>query len=93
MLEDGRQGYFRHHQIGKRTCAIFNDMGYQQTASPGPYMDRGGEPINQPSNKKKPWNGKLIRKLLLTVTVTDPEWFTPKGKPVTYTGAFVELYN
>ena len=30
---------------------------------------------------------------MLTVTVADPERFTPKGKPVTYTGAFVELYN
>ena len=27
------------------------------------------------------------------MTVADPERFTPKGKPVTYTGAFVELYN
>ena len=56
-------------------------------------MDRGEEPINQPSNKGKSWNGKLIRKLLLTVTVADPEQFTPKDKPVTYIGAFVEFYN
>ena len=27
------------------------------------------------------------------MTVADPEQFTFKGKPVTYTGAFVELYN
>lgn len=27
------------------------------------------------------------------MTVADPERFTLKGKPVTYTGAFVELYN
>ena len=27
------------------------------------------------------------------MTVADPEKFTPKDKPVTYTGAFVELYN
>ena len=53
----------------------------------------GGEPINQPSNKGKSLNSKLIRKLLLIVTVANPEQFTPKGKPVTYTGAFVELYN
>ena len=25
--------------------------------------------------------------------MADPESFTLKGKPVTYTGAFVELYN
>ena len=31
--------------------------------------------------------------LLLTVTVADPKRFTPKGKLVTYTGTFVELYN
>lgn len=32
-------------------------------------------------------------KLLLTVTVADPEQFTPKGKPLIYTRAFVKLYN
>ena len=31
--------------------------------------------------------------LLLTVTVADPERFTFKSKPVTYTRVFVELYN
>ena len=56
-------------------------------------MDKRERPINRLSNKGKPWNGKLIGRLLLTVTVADPERFTPKGKPVTYTGAFVELYN
>ncbi len=49
----------------------------------------GGEPRNE----GRLWNGKLIRKLLLTITVADPEWFTPKSMPVTYTGVFVELYN
>ena len=44
-------------------------------------------------NKGMSWNGKLIRKLLLIVTVADPEWFTLKDKPVIYTGAFVEIYN
>ena len=39
------------------------------------------------------WNAKLIEKLLLTLTMADPEWFTLKGKPVIYTRAFVELYN
>ncbi len=47
----------------------------------------------EPRNERKSWNGKLIVKLLLTVTVADPERFTLKGKPVIYTGAFVELYN
>ncbi len=30
---------------------------------------------------------------MLTVTVVDPERFTLKDKPVTYTEAFVEFYN
>ena len=30
---------------------------------------------------------------MLIVTVADPERFTSKGKPVTYTRAFVEFYN
>ncbi len=30
---------------------------------------------------------------MLTITVADPERFTPKGKPHTYTGALVEPYN
>ncbi len=30
---------------------------------------------------------------MLTVTIADLERFTLKGKPVTYTGAFVELYT
>ena len=25
--------------------------------------------------------------------MADPEWFTPKVKPLTYTGALVKLYN
>ena len=50
---------------------------------------RKGEPKNEGSS----WNGKLIRKLLLTITVADPERFTPKGKPVIYMRVFVELYN
>lgn len=54
-------------------------------------MRRG--PINQPNNKGKPWNSKLIERLLLIMTVANPEQFTSKGKPVTYTEAFVEFYN
>ena len=62
-----------------------------------PYQDhiwiKGGEPIHEPTNERKPWNGKQIRKLLLIVTVADPERFTAKNKPITYTGAFMELYK
>ncbi len=47
----------------------------------------------EPRNEQRSWNDKLIRKLLLTITIADPEQFTLKGKPVTQTGAFVELYN
>ena len=71
---------------------MFDGMEHQRTALLGPYMDRGGEPINRPSNKGKPWNDRLIGRLLLTVTVADPERFTHKGNSVTYTGACVELY-
>ncbi len=62
-----------------------------------PYQDHiqivGRKPINQSSDEKKPWNNKLIRKLLFTVTMVDPEPFTLKGKLVIYTGVFVEFYN
>ena len=71
---------------------MFDSIGYQWTDLPGPYIDKWKGPINRTSNKKKPWNGKLIRKLLLTMTVADPKRFTPKSKPITYTGAFIELY-
>lgn len=27
------------------------------------------------------------------MTVADPEWFTSKDKPITYTEVFVKLYN
>ena len=43
--------------------------------------------------KKSHESEKQIGKLLLIVTVVDLERFTVKGKPITYTGAFVELYN
>ena len=56
-------------------------------------MDRRREPIHEPTNERKSWNGKQIRKLLLIVTVADPERFTAKGKQITYTGTFVELYK
>ena len=42
MFENGRQGYFRRRQIGKGTCTMFDGIGHQRTASPGPYMDNGG---------------------------------------------------
>ncbi len=54
---------------------------------------RGKEPEDGPLNDRKPWNGKQIGKLLLIVTIADPERFTDKGKSITYIGAFVELYN
>ena len=31
--------------------------------------------------------------MLLTITLADPEQFTPKSKPVIYTEALIELYN
>lgn len=49
--------------------------------------------MNCPNNEKKLQNSKLIEKLLLTVTVADPEQFTCKSKLVTYTETFVEFYN
>ena len=64
-------------------------MEYQRSAPTRPYMNKGGEP----RNKGRPWNGKLIRKLLLIVNVADSKRFIPKSKPVTYTVALVELCN
>ena len=43
--------------------------------------------------RQKPWNGKLMGRLLVTVTVADPEQFAPKDKLVRYIKAFVEFYN
>ncbi len=89
VLESRRKRYFRRHQISKKICTIFVRVG----TSGQPWQDYiwigGGEPRNE----GKPWNGKLIRKLLLTVTVVDPERFTPKSKSVTDTKALVECYN
>lgn len=53
---------------------------------------RGGEPINQPGIEKKPQNGRLNERLLLTVTVADPKQFILESELVTYIGVFVELY-
>ena len=58
-----------------------------------PQQDHIWKGGGEPRNEKKLWNGKLIGRLLLTVTVEDPERFTLKRKPVTYTGVFVEFYN
>lgn len=93
ILEDGQQRYFRHYKNGKIIYIVFNDMIYQQTPPPGLYIDRERELINQPSNEKKPQNGKLIRILLLTITMVDSEQFTLKGKLVLYTRSSIELYN
>ncbi len=69
VLENGWKRYFGHYQVGKRTCTIFVRVGHQRSAPTGPYIDRGEEP----RNKARPWNGKLIGKLLLTVTVAHLE--------------------
>ena len=39
MLENRWQRYFRHHQIDKKTCAMFDGIGYQQTALLESYID------------------------------------------------------
>ena len=54
ILEDRQQRYFGCRQISKRIYAMFDDMRHQRTVLPGPYIDRGEEPINRFSNKKKP---------------------------------------
>ncbi len=53
----------------------------------------GREPKDRLFNNKKSWNRKQIGKLLLIITIADPEQFTDKGKPITYIRVFVELYN
>ena len=35
----------------------------------------------------------MIERLLLTITVVDPQWLERKQKPVMYTEAFFEIYN
>ena len=47
---------------------------------------------NEP-NERSPWGGKMIGRLLLTVTVVDPQRLDRKRKLVMYTGAFVKIYN
>ena len=49
----------------------------------------GGNELDERSS----WGGKLVGRLLLTVTVADPQQLDQKGKPVMYTGAFVEICN
>ncbi len=44
-------------------------------------------------DERSPWGGKMIGRLLLTVTVADPQRSNRKGKPMMYTGAFLEVYN
>ena len=39
-LEDGQKRYFGCHQVGKKIYIIFIEIGYQRSASTGPYMDR-----------------------------------------------------
>ncbi len=45
------------------------------------------------SDERNLWGAKIIRKLLLTVTVADPQQLDGKRKPVIYIGAFVEIYK
>lgn len=49
--------------------------------------------MNELLNDRKLWNEKKVEKLLLTVTVADPERFTTKSQPIIFTKAFVKLYN
>ena len=43
-------------------------------------------------NEEKLWNGKLIGKLLLSVTIADPKQFTLQDNTVTHIEAFLEVY-
>ena len=43
ILEDEQQENFRHCQIGKRTCTIFDGIRHQRTVSPRLYMDKEEE--------------------------------------------------
>lgn len=89
MLENRRKRYFERCQVYKITCTIFVRVEHHQSAPTEPYMDREGELRNE----EKSWNRKLIERLLLTITVAEPERFTFKGKLVIYTRAFVGFYN
>ncbi len=44
-------------------------------------------------DKRSLWGGKMIGKLLLTVTVADPQQLDQKKKLMIYTRAFIEIYN
>ena len=44
-------------------------------------------------DERSSWGGMLVQKLLLTVTVADPQQLERKVKPMMYTGVFVEIYN
>ena len=39
------------------------------------------------------WENKIVERLLLTITVADPQQLDQKRKPLIYTKAFVEIYN
>ena len=49
---------------------------------------RGNEP-----DERSSWRSKLVERLILIVTVADPQQLNQKKKPIMYTGAFVEIYN
>lgn len=44
-------------------------------------------------DEKAFWKGKMIEKLLLTITVVDPQLLDHKKKPIINTRAFVKIYN
>lgn len=69
MLKDRPKRYFKCYQVGKKTYTVFVRVGYQWLAAIKLYID-GGE---ESRNEKKQWNGKLIRRFLLIITIADPE--------------------
>ena len=68
---------------------MFIKIRHYWLALTGLYINKKREP----TNKKILWNGRLIRKLLFTIIVTDPEDFILKDKLVIYTQIFIDLYN
>lgn len=68
---------------------MFVEVEYQQSALTKLYIDKR----KKLKNEKKSWNSKLMKKLLLTITVANLKRFTFKNKPIIYTRTFVKLYN
>lgn len=74
MLKDEWKRYIRCCQVAKKTGLMFVRVRHQQSALTKTYINR--EKLF--SNRKKLWNSKLIRKLLLTVNMTILKEFIPK---------------